>query len=190
MNAVAAVAAIRVWAAAQALDFRHEDGLGHGAVFSRCGRYRYLLWRDATDARALLGIGMLNPSRADHLANDPTIARCHRRAQAEGAALLVWNLFALREPDPARLKARRGPIGRHNDAAIALALASAGRTVAAWGVHGAHRGRDQAVARLCGGSPQFCYGVTRHGQPRHPLYLRGDAAAIPWPLAPSHTLNE
>jgi len=90
MNAVAGVAAIREWAAARALDFRHDDFVGHGAVFSRCGRYRYLLWRDATDARVMLGFGMLNPSRADHLANDPTIARCHRRAREEGAALLAW----------------------------------------------------------------------------------------------------
>lgn len=185
MNAVAGVAAIREWAAARALDFRHDDFVGHGAVFSRCGRYRYLLWRDATDARVMLGFGMLNPSRADHLANDPTIARCHRRAREEGVALLAWNLFAIREADPARLKARRGPVGRHNDAAIALALELAGRTVAAWGVHGAHRGRDRAMARLGGGAQLFCYGVTNAGYPRHPLYLRGDAEAVPWPVSGS-----
>ncbi len=163
------------------LDFRHDEGCGHGAVFSRCGRYRYLLWRDAVDARAMLAIGMLNPSKADHLANDPTIARCHSRARGEGSSLLVWNLFGLRETDPARLKAGRGPIGRHNDEAIELALGLAGRTVAAWGVHGAHRARDRAVARLCGSVDLLCYGVTKDGYPRHPLYLRGDLSAVPWP---------
>lgn len=181
MKAVAGVAVIRAFADERGLDFRHDDASGHGAVFSRCGRYRYLLWRDATDERPVLGFGMLNPSRADHLANDATIARCHGRAQADGAALLVWNLFALRETHPARLKTRRGPVGRHNDAAIALALHLAARTVAAWGVHGAHRNRDEAVARLCTGSRLLCYGVTKHGHPRHPLYLRSDAGAQPWP---------
>ena len=180
MNAQNAVSRIADWAEAAALDFRHDEATGHGAVFSRCGRYRYLLWRDAHAGRAMLAIAMLNPSKADHLANDPTIARCHSRALNEGASLLVWNLFALRETDPLRLKKRRGPVGSHNDDAIRLALELAPRTIAAWGVHGVHRGRDRQVLALCGAGALHCYGTTKAGLPRHPLYLRGDVSAVPY----------
>ena len=180
MNARRAVARIAEWAEGAALDFRHDEATGHGAVFSRCGRYRYLLWRDALPAHEMMAIAMLNPSKADHLANDPTIARCRSRALGEHASLLVWNLFALRETDPLRLKKRRGPVGRHNDDAIRLALALAPRTIAAWGVHGSHRGRDRQVLRLCGDGGLHCYGTTKAGLPRHPLYLRSDVRAVPY----------
>ena len=180
MNARDAVSRIADWAEGAALDFRHDEASGHGAVFSRCGRYRYLLWRDASPWRTMMAIAMLNPSKADHLANDPTIARCHARASGEGASLLVWNLFALRETDPLRLKTRRGPVGRHNDDAIRLALALRPRTIAAWGVHGAHRGRDRQVLALCGDFTLHCYGTTKAGLPRHPLYLRSDVGPMPY----------
>ena len=139
-----------------------------------------ICWRDADDTRTMMAIAMLNPSKADHLANDATIARCHARALGEGASLLVWNLFALRETDPLRLKKRRGPVGRHNDDAIRLALELAPHTIAAWGVHGAHRGRDRQVLALCGTDALHCYGTTKAGLPRHPLYLRGDVGAVPY----------
>jgi len=180
MNAARAVKAILQWAERCDLDVRRDEETGHGAVFSRCGRYRYLLWRDASGLAPVLGIAMLNPSKADHLANDPTIARCHSRAREAGASLLVWNLFALRETDPLRLKKRRGPVGRHNDDAIRLALMLADTTIAAWGVHGAHRGRDQDVKKLCGEGELLCLGMTREGHPRHPLYLKKGTMPRPW----------
>ena len=176
MTARDAVRSIEVWARERDLDFRHDGESGHGAVFSRCGRYRYLLWRDADAASRFLAIAMLNPSRADHLHNDATIGRCHGRARDMGGALLVWNLFALREKSPAILKRRRGPVGRHNPDAIRLALKLAPRTIAAWGVHGAHRGQGAAVLRTCrdAGVTLECYGTTKDGHPRHPLYLKSE----------------
>ncbi|GGD67506.1 DUF1643 domain-containing protein [Croceicoccus mobilis] len=186
MNAALAIERIARWATAAKLDFRHDRAGGHGAVFSRCGRYRYLLWRDAGPGCELLGIAMLNPSKADHLHNDPTIARCHSRALEEGASLLVWNLFALRETDPLKLKKRRGPVGGRNDEATRLALEIAPRTIAAWGVHGAHRGRADQVARLAqeSGYALMCLGVTKEGHPRHPLYLKKGTPMQGWPLQP------
>lgn len=184
IDAASAVRRIAEWAGLRELDFRHDEASGHGAVFSRCGRYRYLLWRDAAADREMLAIAMLNPSKADHLANDPTIARCHSRARESGASLLVWNLFALRETDPLRLKKRRGPVGRHNDDATRLALELAATTIAAWGVQGAHRGRDGEVARLCGNATLNCFGTTKEGHPRHPLYLRKDVTAQRWTVRP------
>jgi hypothetical protein len=122
----------------------------------------------------LLGMGMLNPSTASELTDDPTIARCRRiAARAHYANLLVWNLFAFRATLPAELKRAADLTGPDNDAAIALALGLCRRTIAAWGNHGAHRGRAAAVLGQCAasGSEPAVLGLTRQGHPRHPLYL-------------------
>ena len=142
-------------------------------MFSPCGKYRYLLWRLPNARANLLGMGMLNPSTADEHADDPTIARCRRIAARAGFAnLLVWNLFAYRATAPAELKRAAEPIGRDNDAAIALALGLSRRTILAWGNHASHRGRGEQVQVDClAGVPVAALGLTKQGQPRHPLYL-------------------
>jgi hypothetical protein len=95
---------------------------------------------------------------------------------------LVWNLFAFRATLPADLKACPDPVGPANDAAIALALALSARTLAAWGNHGAHRGRDVAVLALCraSGARLAALGLTGQGHPRHPLYLPATARTMAW----------
>ena len=167
------LARIEEWAEARELEFRHDGQSGFGAVFSPCGHYRYLLWRLPSPRAAVLGMGMLNPSTADEHADDPTITRCRRIAtQAGHANLLVWNLFAFRATAPADLKRAAQPIGPHGDAAIALALALSRRTVLAWGNHASHLGRsEQVLARIPADMPVAALGLTKHGQPRHPLYL-------------------
>ncbi len=164
------------WAAGRGLDLRHDPATGFGAVFSRCGTWRYLLWRMPANGKRgrLLGAGMLNPSQADEMRDDPTIRQCRARArQARLSGVLVWNLFAFRATLPADLKRAADPVGPDNDPAIALALSLAARTLLAWGNHGAHRGRDAAVLDLCraAGGPLSVLGLTGTGAPRHPLYL-------------------
>lgn len=170
-----AMLAIRAWAAASDLDLI-ESGSG-GAVFSRCGGWRYLLWRSGDPRGGLLGMGLLNPSTADAARDDPTIRRCRaqvRRARLSG--LLVWNLFAYRATLPADLKRADDPVGPANNGAIGLALSLARRTILGWGTHGAHRGRDAEVLPLChaSGSPLHVLGLTQGGAPLHPLYLAAD----------------
>ena len=195
MRGSAALAAIRDWSEGCGLDFRHDRASRFGAVFSTCGAYRYLLWRLPGPRAALLGMGMLNPSIADEHADDPTIARCRRIGTQSGHAnLLVWNLFAYRATDPADLKRAAEPVGPHNDAAIALALGLSRRTVLAWGNHASHRGRGgEVLARLPADMPVATLGMTKQGQPRHPLYLaatvrprRWRPALLPSPAAQCH----
>jgi len=59
-------------------------------------------------------------------------------------------------------------------------LRGAGRVVCGWGCHGSLLGRAAAV-RAAGLLPAaaLCFGLTRGGEPRHPLYLRGDACPLP-----------
>ena len=89
---------------------------------------------------------MLNPSTAGAERNDPTIARCERRSRALGyGAMRAVNLFALRATRPEDMKRAADPVGPEGDAALAAALRWADHAICAWGVHGAHRGRDADV---------------------------------------------
>ena len=148
------------------------------ATLSKDRRYRYALWRRWGDGPYLLFIG-LNPSTADEYEDDPTIRRCRRFAMDWGFdALCMANLFAWRATAPTDMKAAKDPVGRDNDAWLRKLAAGAGRTVAAWGVHGGHQGRDQAVMRLVPGLHHL--GLTKAGHPRHPLYLPASTLPQPW----------
>ena len=164
-----------------------------GAVFSDCGYYRYQLWRTWDSARPEVAFVMLNPSTADALADDPTIRRCIGFARAWGAgSVRVVNLYAWRATDPAGLNHTGGShvvgevtvTGNVNDAAIAGVAAAADRIVVAWGAWpGPVSQRASHVLELlrASGRPITALGLTKHGQPRHPLYVRSDALPLPYP---------
>lgn len=162
-----------------------------GAVLSPCGTYRYTLDR-VWDASLLTALFiMLNPSTADASEDDPTIRRCRSFATREGCGgLTVVNLFALRSTDPAALTSHPDPVGPQNDVHIALALdRQPAVVIAAWGAHPFAKPRAAQVAGLLtahGGQPQ-CLGVTKNGDPRHPLYVRGDAPLAPWTATTDHS---
>lgn len=144
------------------------------AVYSDCERYRYSLTRiwDASGTRA--HFVMLNPSTATEVQNDPTVERCERRARALGfGAFRVTNIFAWRDTDPRALRRAADPVGPENDAAIREGLDWADQTIAAWGGHGDYLARGAEVAMLlrAAGRPVWHLGLTKGGQPRHPLYL-------------------
>jgi hypothetical protein len=140
------------------------------ASFSRDGRYRYALRRVWDPSRpAVLFIG-LNPSTADHRVDDPTIRRCIRFAADWGfGRLLVGNLFAFRTPSPRVLRDATDPFGPRNDRWLRRLARDADVIVAAWGNDGSYLGRDREILALLGSV--HCLGITRRGQPKHPLYV-------------------
>lgn len=156
------------------------------ASFSPCRRYRYDLIRSWApllvphcEPRRQLAVVMLNPSTADESTDDPTIRRVISFAKSWGyGSLVVLNLFALRATDPDVMLAADDPIGPQNDDFLRDYLPrfrDAGLPVlAAWGVHGSHRGRDTAVLTLVEGVDWRCLGTTKHAYPKHPLYVRAD----------------
>lgn len=159
-------------------------------VFSDCGTYRYVLRRDfgcvmSTEARPVCWI-MLNPSTADLLHDDPTVARCRAFSARWGFnAMWVVNLFALRATSPKHLKTHPDPVGSDNDQWIrdtALdACARGGIVVCAWGAHGAlHERAAVVVTRVLEGVPLHALAFTKHGEPRHPLYLLAGLEPIRW----------
>jgi hypothetical protein len=160
----------------------------NGAVFDAARHYRYALWRvwGPPDAPLLHVIG-LNPSTANEQDDDPTIRRCRGFARDLGCGgLLMTNLFALRTTDPSILRSHGNPVGDENTQWIlkCARLAAPGRTVCAWGVHVPRYWRNRPerltqelrIAQI----PLWCWGRTKAGQPRHPLYLPADTALEGW----------
>lgn len=145
------------------------------ASFSQCGQYRYALWRQwDRGGPTVLFVG-LNPSTADHMRDDPTVRRCIGFARDWGfGRLVVVNLFALRSTSPRALRRAPDPVGPRNDRWIARLAADAELVIAAWGALGNYRDRARLVTSTL--SDLYCLGRTRDGSPRHPLYVRRDAA--------------
>lgn len=153
------------------------------AVYSPCERYRYLLTRTWDPAGRKALFIMLNPSTATEVQNDPTVERCERRARALGfGAFRVCNIFAWRDTDPKKMRAATDPVGPENDAAILQSCDWADRIICAWGAHGAHLDRGATVESLlrATGHPLHHLGLTKDGQPRHPLYIAYDRQPEPW----------
>lgn len=152
------------------------------AIFSPCRTWRYSLtrtWDQSLKSCAFIG---LNPSTADERNNDPTVTRCINFAKRWGyGSLVMLNLFALRATDPKVMKAHGNPVGPDNDLFLKQQFCACAITIAAWGVHGRHLDRAEAVLDLLGG-PLWCVGTTKGGFPRHPLYVLGsqDPQAYEW----------
>ncbi len=145
------------------------------AKISCCGTYRYSLfrsWGQSTKRMPLMWL-MLNPSTADAMIDDRTISRCIEFSKAWGyESLLVGNLYAYRSTDPDALLALdyHTAVGPENDYHLDLMAQQSEKIVLAWGNPGAKRRKG----------PPFCpggwwhLGLTKTGQPKHPLYLKGD----------------
>jgi len=150
-----------------------------GAVLDADRRHRFLLWRFWNDAPRMLFIG-LNPSTANELTDDPTVRRLCSFAQAWGyGGLYACNLYSFITPYPKELL----PETRHHGAntpAIQMSLKLVVLTVCGWGdgIKNVMRGeqRVQAVCELL--ESPMCFGLTTSGNPKHPLYLPGDAKLV------------
>lgn len=164
-------------------------GLASAVFDSKARTYRYLLTRIWDPTVKPLVFLMLNPSTANALTDDPTIRRLaglNGFARREGAGgVVVVNLFSLCSPHPKDLLTHSDPVGRYGDAFIRRASVLGDGVVVAWGAFPVAVGRGrQVVAGLRDrGVALRCLGRTSAGQPRHPLYLPGDAVLEPYGLA-------
>jgi hypothetical protein len=149
-----------------------------GAHISDCGTYRYRLWREWDRSMPTLAFLMLNPSTADHLADDRTISCCVKRAIAgKFGRLEVANLFPLRATDPSELLTHADPLGPRNtaDGAVMDAIDRASMVICAWGPHqtAAERAADvMHILRITGMRGKlFHLGLNKDDSPKHPLYI-------------------
>jgi len=146
------------------------------AIFSPDRRFRYALWRrwKFLDHLHQVMFVCLNPSTADETNDDPTIRRCIKFAISWGfGSMCMTNLFAFRATDPAMMMSAIDPVGPDNDWHLQSCAKESSLIVAAWGNDGSYRRRDEQVRALL---PALqCFGKNKTGQPKHPLYLRGDS---------------
>lgn len=151
------------------------------ARFSEDRVYRYTLEIEWGEGSGTCNFLMLNPSTADEVRNDPTVERCERRARDWGyRRLIVTNIFAFRATDPRDMKAEADPVGPENDAAILAAAQASDLVIAAWGNHGTHLRRAEAVRKLLSPMSIKCLRVSKGGQPGHPLYVSYDVEPVDW----------
>ncbi|HWZ20713.1 MAG TPA: DUF1643 domain-containing protein [Ktedonobacteraceae bacterium] len=151
-----------------------------GAIFDVSGRYRYSLSRTWSAYHPRILFVLLNPSTANEYKNDPTIRRCMGFARAWGfGSMEVVNLFAYRATDYRELFKARDPVGAENNRFLMQAFERCPTVVLGWGVRGAFLSRDhQVLSLLAGRNDLYCLGITKAGQPRHPLYVKGDMRLV------------
>lgn len=151
------------------------------AKFSTCRTWRYTLHRVWEPNKVSAMFVGLNPSTADEVNDDPTVRRCIRFAKAWGyGGLVMMNAFAFRATDPRVMKAATDPVGPDNDYWLLemakIQMQQGAVIVVAWGNHGVYQNRHQTILILFwyAGVPLHCLGITKTGQPRHPLYVKAD----------------
>jgi len=152
---------------------------GKGAIISKCGKYRYSLWRNWDDMfsenRKVMFIG-LNPSTADAVDDDNTMRRCIGFAQKFGfSGLYMANLFALRSTDPEALKTEAEPVGKLNNGHLLNMAQRSDKIIACWGrtwqsYAGLHH-RHAEVLRLLKYYDIYALKMNSDGSPAHPLFL-------------------
>lgn len=162
-----------------------------GASMSRCGAYRYHLWREWDSSLPRLLLIMLNPSMADHTRDDHTITKSMAIARHLGCGRLdVGNLAAFRSPHPAVLRTVPDPIGPRNNMHLSRMLGASELVVCAWGANAALlRGRPEAVCKLIrkAGRSAWALRVTSGGYPSHPLargtgFIPVQVELVPFPV--------
>ena len=149
------------------------------AVLSPCQRYRYLLTRSWSDDNFGLAFIGLNPSTADHEIDDPTIRRCIGFAKSWGyGGFVMLNAYAFRATDPRDLFEAEDPVGPSNDSFLRyFGYGPETRYIACWGTK-IHPEREKKLIGMKLGL--WCFGKTKNGHPKHPLYLRKDTEIEPY----------
>ena len=156
------------------------DGVIRAAELSECGKYRWWLRRTFTTGHQKVCFLMLNPSMADALIDDPTIRRCMGFARQWGFRQMeVRNLFPYRATKPRELRKAADPTGGARGLIEARAAKGAAKIVAAWGAN-VPFGRDEKVLKHFEDVPLWCFGTTKYGYPRHPLYVPYSRELVPY----------
>ena len=168
------------------------------AIFSPCKLYRFFLTRRIQeDNRTLLFIG-LNPSIADANFNDQTLRRLLQICRFLGyGKLVVLNLFSRVSKSPKQLQLCSDPIGKENNNFLSAYTFIWSRNYFwdlcfGWGRKGSLYQRDKFVIELLRiylvTRSTFCkealgplaFGLTKDGDPRHPLYLPSESVLRPF----------
>jgi len=125
---------------------------------------------------------MLNPSTADDTTDDATIRSCTRLAKKwQYGALIVVNTNPNRSTNPKLTPEPTEFDLIENDEYLRRAAFWGHRIVLAWGNHVDAQLRDRALEVLEEtGHDLFHLGLTKKGEPKHPLYLPATTTLERW----------
>ena len=150
----------------------HVGKLGE-AIYSSCGRHRYLLnyqWDENKKPVHFIG---LNPSSASPDRPDPTLNRCISYSKKWGyGGLFITNLFSFISADPKILKNYDAPFDERTDYWIKKVSGVCDRNILIWGNHGSFQSRNLKVLKYLKNS--YCLSTNKNGSPSHLLYLPGN----------------
>lgn len=149
---------------------------GNGAIFSKDGKYRYLLWRIWDKNKPIVSFIGLNPSTANDIVDDNTIRRVRAISSNLGyGGFYMLNLFAIVSSDPKILKTCPDPVGE-NDEWLEKYGNISDAVVFAWGNFKEAKERAEIVKKM------FPYAkalfINKNGTPKHPLYCRSDIQPV------------
>jgi hypothetical protein len=157
------------------------------AIISPCGQYRYRLERDVQMDGLTFAYFGVNPSTADATIDDATVRKWIGFTKVNGGRrFIVGNVFAYRSTDVNALGHADNPIGLQNNAHLMLIAEAADILVPCWGdrskVAPALRRRfDDVLAMLCEfDKPVMTFGLTKGGDPKHPLMLGYRTPLVEW----------
>lgn len=152
------------------------DNIKKHAELSPCGKYRYSLSRIWDLSKGLVLFIMLNPSTADVENDDPTIRRCISFAKYWGyGGIMVGNLSPFRATNPVELKTMINDpyVNDQNAQAIMGMWGKSSLMVFAWGNPPCQLPQCPVI-----GDHAYHLGLTKLGNPKHPLYLKKDLKPI------------
>jgi hypothetical protein len=150
------------------------------AEYSPDGTYRWSYERRRAPGGTFCWVG-LNPGTGDRDSGPrPTLRKVVGWAKREDcAAVTVVNLFSYRSTDPRALRATNTDIiGERTDDTIRAASRAAQVTLAAWGANKIVKHRSREVFEML--IDPMCVGVTKDGEPRHPLYVAASTPLTPY----------
>lgn len=155
---------------------------GRSAIISTCGLYRHRLDRFVGGTGPVIAYFGVNPSTADHRIDDHTVRKWTGfTKKLGGSRFIVGNLFDYRATEVEDLKRVSDPSGGlDHDRYIRQIIEEADILMPCWG----NRGKlpkslqpacDNLMAQLKGsGKRILTFGMTKGGDPRHPLTLGYD----------------
>lgn len=156
------------------------DPIVRGYVESPGGAYRYRLERDVQPEGIVAAFFGVNPSTADAERDDATVRKWNGFAKRLGVRrYMVGNVFALRATNVALLRLHQPLVcfGDGNHATLKAIIQDADLLVPCWGstdkLSLSHRDYVHAVKDmlLSSGKPVRTWGLTKSGDPKHPLML-------------------
>ena len=91
-------------------------------------------------------------------------------------------VFAYRATSPCDMKSAEQPVGELNEYWLEQSISSCKVVIVCWGGNGSHLNRHIEVNELlkkhANNTPILCFGKTKAGQPKHPLYLASNTELI------------